>query len=493
MEPSPLLFADAKRKWTLPREVQAGRARRIAHGIYSSDLHTPPQVLFRQHWLRVLAHACPGAIIADRSAQLAAPTKEGFLFVIHPRLRPLQLPGLVIVPRPGHGPLEGDVSLPHGLWLSSRERGLVENLRPSRAVKGRPPRTLTRSELHQWIVQLRRTEGPERLNQLRDRAREIAGALELTGAFPQLDEIIGAALGTQEVETDVAALEAAQQGRPFDERRERTFEALAAFLESRAPSTRSVLPGDRPRLALLPFFDAYFSNFIEGTEFTVDEAAAIVFGGEIPAARPADAHDIMGTYRVVADDSEMRRRPQSFDELLQLLTARHARIMEGRPEKRPGEFKELANRAGGTQFVAPELVLGTLSLGYSILDRLADPFARATFMMFLISEVHPFDDGNGRVARVMMNAELVGAQEHRIIIPTVFRNEYLSGLRALTHNQQPGPLARILDFAQRYTAQVDFSTMESARAALTATSAFLDSTEASDRGIRLTLPSQLPR
>ena len=29
------------------------------------------------------------------------------------------------------------------------------------------------------------------------------------------------------------------------------------------------------------------------------------------------------------------------------------------------------------------------------------------FMMFMISEIHPFLDGNGRLARVMMNAELV--------------------------------------------------------------------------------------
>ncbi|HZN95506.1 MAG TPA: hypothetical protein VFB81_22495, partial [Myxococcales bacterium] len=101
MDPSPLHFTDEDQKWTLSRDVQAGRARRLAHGIYSSDLSTPPEVLFRRHWLQVLAHACPGAIIADRSAQLAAPSKEGFLFVIHSRMRPLELPGLVIVPRPG--------------------------------------------------------------------------------------------------------------------------------------------------------------------------------------------------------------------------------------------------------------------------------------------------------------------------------------------------------------------------------------------------------
>ena len=38
------------------------------------------------------------------------------------------------------------------------------------------------------------------------------------------------------------------------------------------------------------------------------------------------------------------------------------------------------------------------------------PFRRAAFIHFLISEVHPFADGNGRMARVMMNAELVAGR-----------------------------------------------------------------------------------
>jgi hypothetical protein len=41
------------------------------------------------------------------------------------------------------------------------------------------------------------------------------------------------------------------------------------------------------------FYEAYFSNFIEGTEFTLQEAQDIVFGGEIPDDRPADAHDVL--------------------------------------------------------------------------------------------------------------------------------------------------------------------------------------------------------
>jgi hypothetical protein len=80
--------------------------------------------------------------------------------------------------------------------------------------------------------------------------------------------------------------------------------------------------------------------------------------------------------------------------------------MGGRLDKRPGVFKEAANRAGDSQFVLPGLVTGTLRAGWEGLAALDTAFERAVYMMFLVSEVHPSDDGNGRVARVMMNAEL---------------------------------------------------------------------------------------
>ena len=130
--------------------------------------------------------------------------------------------------------------------------------------------------------------------------------------------------------------------------------------------------------------------------------------------------------------------------------------MEGRPDKGPGQFKTDPNRAGSTLFVSPDLLQGTLARGFEIYRGLTSPLHRAVFMMFLISEVHPFADGNGRVARIMMNAELVAAGENRIIVPTVYRNNYLMSLKALSQNRLTGALVRVMDFAQRYTAAVDF-------------------------------------
>ena len=50
--------------------------------------------------------------------------------------------------------------------------------------------------------------------------------------------------------------------------------------------------------------------------------------------------------------------PSSLD----LLRDRHAVLMAARPEKRPGEFKDAINYAGGYRFVDPELVLEYLAV-----------------------------------------------------------------------------------------------------------------------------------
>ena len=60
-----------------------------------------------------------------------------------------------------------------------------------------------------------------------------------------------------------------------------------------------------------------------------------------------------------------------------------------RLDKSPGGFKTKENQTGNTVFVAPDLVNGTLELGFEFLQGFGEPFHRAVFMMFLVSEVHP--------------------------------------------------------------------------------------------------------
>jgi hypothetical protein len=160
------------------------------------------------------------------------------------------------------------------------------------------------------------------------------------------------------------------------------------------------------------FFDAYFSNYIEGTKFKIDEARYINDTGLVPVNRPEDGHDIIVTYQLLSNLKDVMRTHKSYKGFIDLLVARHSEIIARRPEKRPGLFNEQENYAGSISFVDYELVEGTLLKGFGLYSSLEHPFDRALLMMFLVTEVHQFEDGNGRTARAMMNSEQHWIKSH---------------------------------------------------------------------------------
>src|SRR5207248_1584939 len=115
-------------------------------------------------------------------------------------------------------------------------------------------------------------------------------------------------------------------------------------------------------------------------------------------------------------------------------------VLASRPEVAPGQLKTTPNRAGDTRFVDPAYVVGTLRHGYELYRDLAPGLARAIFMLVLVSEVHPFVDGNGRLARIMMNAELRSVGHSTIIIPTLHRDDYMTALRAFSRRDRTRPV-----------------------------------------------------
>ncbi len=454
--------------------VARGKLRKLASRLYTRNLDEDPERLVRRNWYDLITSYYPDALITDRTALENQPAPDGSVCLISNKKRDIILPGLVFRPRKGPGPLDSDKPFIGGARLASPARAYLENMRPSRARGGRVARTLSRQEIEDRLDALIRRQGEEALNRLRDEAREIAPQLGLEKEFDAFNELIGTLLGTRDAEMKSAVGKARAAGQPFDPDRVRLFEVLFAALRETIPIDRPAPKRTGEANANLSFFEAYFSNFIEGTEFSVEEAEDIVFKGVIPQERPDDAHDVLGTYRIVSDQREMCKIPSDFDEFLTLLRRRHAAIMEARPDKNPGMFKTMINRAGNTVFVVPDLVTGTLEKGFAFLQGLGEPFQRAVFMMLLVSEVHPFSDGNGRAARIMMNAELVAGGQERIIIPTAYRTDYPGALKALSRNGHTTPLIRMLDYAQQYTHAIDWSDLARARQMLEQTGAFAE-------------------
>jgi Fic/DOC family len=455
-----LLFSEAidqAQSKRVRRLAADGRLQKLYAGVYTSNLQAPPESVVLRHWHAIVGHLLPGGVISHRSAFDGRPL-AGRLFITRGKTRrTLKLPGLNVEILPGPAPVaEGTArDVPYGrLFLASEPRRFLENLGRGR---GWSVRELPQQELEVQLDRMLTLRGEHRLNDLRDACRGLADTLGMGAEFARLEGIAGALLGTHATRSLTARQALARAaGRPYDPNRVELFDALFSALNREvfaAVADPAHAGAARENFA---FFEAYFSNYIEGTTFTVAEAESIVFDGRIIDNRSADSHDILGTF-AAATRSPWRDRPaKDADGFLAWLKSVNAQVMQQRPDKRPGEWKDLVNQAGSTVFVLPELVPGTLREAFGRIQALADPLARALMTMFVVSEVHPFIDGNGRTARLAMNCVLSEVGLSRIIVPTVFREDYLLPLKALSNNADAKPLAAAMARLQSWSAAFDY-------------------------------------
>ena len=425
--------------------------RRLHPGVYSDRPPADWPALVARHRLRVLAALFPGAVFGFRSALAGALPVDGVVHLSYSYDRRVDLPGLQVVLVHGAGAQPGDNPMGEGrLYFPSNARIFLENLATSRA---RPARAAGRTKVEERLLDLCDARGAEALARIRDEARLLAEPLGLTRAFAVLDALIGSILGTRPARgmTSERGL-AWTAALPYDAQRLELFGTLAAHLRTHAFADRPSVATSPPAQTHFAFLEAYFSNFIEGTEFEVGEARAFVLDGQPIECRPKDSHDIVGVFRQASEPAWALQTMASGEPVLAQLRARHADQMQARPETNPGQFKDQANYAGNTQFVAPRAARGTLVQASSMLATLAPGMARALMAMFIVAEVHPFQDGNGRLARLVMNAELSTVGQCRIVIPTLYREQYLDTLRELTRSGRPGPFIRAMEHIQRWTA-----------------------------------------
>lgn len=428
--------------------------RKIASRIYTTNLEDEPSIIIRRNWYLILAYLFPNALLSHRSALEFKPTSDGHIFLTYTYTSNVSLPGLTVHLLKGAEPLEGDNSFFETLFASQEARAFLENFQVARK-KGQESKCLAVSEIEERLEAIVRARGEQGLNTLRDAARKISARLEMQHEFKKLNQLINDLLATGKSKNLTSPVAIARSlGEPFDPARIKLFEGLYEEIAGKVFTEHSVSDSDN-QYKTFAFFEGYFSNYIEGTEFTVEEAKEIILTETPLPTRDEDSHDILGTYRIVSSKKEMSVCPATATEFLDLLRNRHAMLLLSRTSKRPGEFKDRNNRAGNTEFVEWSLVNGTLKKGFEWYTLLKDPFSKAVYMMFLVSEVHPFLDGNGRIARVMMNAELSSKGLAKIIIPTVYREDYMGALRKLTRQQVADPYIRMLTRAYDFSATLN--------------------------------------
>jgi hypothetical protein len=484
--------SDKARSAEIGRKVKAGKLRKLAPKLYTDDLRIAPEEVVRRHRLEIAAHFYPGAVISHRSALEGMLSPAGKLHLSLPgTLAPVRkLPGLEIRIWKGPNAQEGDVptsSSGNGeLYTASQARAVLENLQISRARGEDEPKTLSLDELEAWFDRKLRIAGDGWLENLKDKVAALASSLGWSREREAFQSFVAAIEGrpsSYRIKTDLVQSRA--DGHPYDPERIRLFAELQARLATESFDTVPAPPASE--LENRAFWESYFSNFIEGTRFTVEEARELVSDSaaarSLTRKRPQDAHDIMETYRLIVDPNISAEVPGNGVGLLELLKRRHARMMASRADVQPGVFKVKNNEVGSRVFVAPELVSETLIRGWKATENLPEGLPRAIFLLFVVAEVHPFSDGNGRISRLGMNAELENAGLARLIIPTSLRIDYISVLEALTSNGNPGPYIAFIHKLIDFNSRMPFGSFEESHAHFRKTGA-LDEPGASQFNIR---------
>ena len=472
-----IVMASSDKKDANPKSsmIKDGTLRKIAPKVYTTNMEDSPETIVARNLFYILGQLFPHAVISHRSAFELKQTETGDIFLTYNYSRNVSLPGITVHLLEGPMGTEHDMPFIENLFVSSNERRMLENLQKGRARNGSVSKCMPREVIEENLEKMLQVNGETGINAFRDKARDVAKELGMDGEFEALNSIVSALLTTKPstILTSPKAV-ARANGLPYDGERVKLFELLFKALKNDVFADIDEPNQTTAEFRNFAFFESYFSNYIEGTEFEIEEAWEIVETGKPMPARNADSHDVLRTFQIVASRREMRRTPQTAEELIEILQERHRVMMAARPDRDPGMFKMKNNHAGDTHFVDYTLVRGTLMKGFEYYQALESPFAKALFMLFMISEVHPFNDGNGRISRIMMNAELVHADQSKIIIPTVFREDYLNALRRLTRKGDPSVIVRAISRVRQFSSNITGEDFEATKEYLEKCYAFKD-------------------
>ncbi len=113
----------------------------------------------------------------------------------------------------------------------------------------------------------------------------------------------------------------------------------------------------------------------------------------------------------------------------------------------------------GSWHVPPrwELLPDAMSALFDLIEKEPEPAVRGVLGHWLFGYVHPFPDGNGRVARFVMNALLAAGGYPWTVIRVEERAKYLGALEAASAGSDLGPFARFVASQMRRTAKTSSS------------------------------------
>lgn len=244
------------------------------------------------------------------------------------------------------------------------------------------------------------------------------------------------------------------------------IERLKSWLDSFRPLS-PIIVAELKKLYDVQF--TYNSNAIEGNTLTQSETELVLTTGITVGGKTLQEHlEVIGHKDAIDYIETLAQQDTRINEweIKQI----HNLILRTIVPEEAGKYRQLDVKVAGTNYLypahylLPQLMMDFVEWLNSKSARQLHPIDFATTAHYRFVTIHPFRDGNGRTARLIMNLLLMRAGYPIVIISNQIRNEYINAIAFAQQNQDD--LSQLLNLVVNATKN---SLIETLRLLVTAT------------------------
>jgi len=190
----------------------------------------------------------------------------------------------------------------------------------------------------------------------------------------------------------------------------------------------------------------YNSNAIEGNRLTLRDTYLVIKEKQIPSGAPPKDYNEAINGREAFDflREYQGKLTINFIEKLNLILTKNTGLVY------PGKVRFFPVQIVGSDFIPPEhkevkpLLNQMIKFYYKNRNKI-HPFVLACLIHAQFVEIHPFEDGNGRTGRALMNWVLMKAKYPKLFVPVKLRGDYYEAIDLHNKKDFKGYCSKVFD------------------------------------------------
>ena len=175
----------------------------------------------------------------------------------------------------------------------------------------------------------------------------------------------------------------------------------------------------------------YHSNAIEGSSMTPSETRIVLEGMTVKGKSMREHLEVVNHHRAIENVEELANRRLPLTE--STIKRTHYWVLRTIDDSIAGKYRAIQVQVDGSEHVPPppdgvaDAMRALIAWHDSAISQL-HPVERAARLHGRLVNIHPFEDGNGRTSRLVMNFELIKSGYPPAVIPITAKDQYYAAL-----------------------------------------------------------------